>query len=137
MRKLEFCFLLDNPTSGKWNSIHQITSKLQTCPNVVFFDRSKEYISTAGYGPCHTYLSILVKSINEHSTVTVKCRKSTKKALFLYFNLRLWFFHPILRHLSLQNDDLNMLLLDRNLFFIQVWCIYLHKMIILNVIAGP
>jgi len=53
---LYFCFLVDNSTS-----------KLQRCPNVVFIDRSKEYRSTAGYGPCHPYFSILVIFIIERA----------------------------------------------------------------------
>ena len=42
--------------------------------DVVFIDRSKEYHSTEGYGPFHTYFSARVMLIIEEATVTVKCR---------------------------------------------------------------
>jgi hypothetical protein len=32
--------------------------KRQRCPDVTFIDRSKEYCSTAGCGPLHTYFRV-------------------------------------------------------------------------------
>ena len=95
-----------------------MTSKLQRCSNVAFINRSEDYPTTAGQGPCHPYPNILVMSIIEDSTVTVKCGKQTK-ALFLYFNLCLtvkqsliFILHPSLRHLKLLNGLLIVLFMD-------------------------
>jgi len=43
-----FCFLVNYPASGKYNSMHQITPERKSYPDVAFIDRSKEYRSTLG-----------------------------------------------------------------------------------------
>jgi hypothetical protein len=43
-----FCFLVESPTSGVLNNIHQVTSERQRCPDVVLIGRCKECRSTGG-----------------------------------------------------------------------------------------
>jgi hypothetical protein len=77
-------FFVNNSASGKWNYIHQMTSKWQRCSDVAFVKRSKEYGKIATPEPFHTYLSARVKLVIE--APIVKCRKAIH-ALLLYFNL--------------------------------------------------
>ena len=78
-------FLVDNLACWKWNSMHQITSSKQGCPDVAFINRSKEYRRAKG-----CFILILdmscVHSLLKTLSITVTCRTAIK-VLFVYFNL--------------------------------------------------
>ena len=71
-----------------YNKISWFSLDIHQHNHVAFISGSKEYLSTAGQGPCHTHFRVCVLFIVEDRTVTVKCR-TVIKALFLYLNLYL------------------------------------------------
>ena len=58
-----FYFLVDISTFRILNYIHQVTSRRQRCPDVALIRRSKEYRSTAGYGPFHPHQHFAVTTL--------------------------------------------------------------------------